>query len=135
MRTNDLLDKKMLDLCSDLEKLVMYSVTKQTWSRHCSAWKLFDEFCAIYAIANTLPVKIETARAFTTWAVSRRGLKGDTVKAYLSSLNVAHSISNTSSANFNSDPCIKIALKGAKNLEGLSKKRDLYQIAYEYPPS
>ena len=122
MRTNDLLDKKTLDLCSDLEKLVMYSVTKQTWSRHCSAWKLFDEFCAIYAIANTLPVKIETARAFTTWAVSRRGLKGDTVKAYLSSLNVAHSISNTSSANFNSDPCIKIALKGAKNLEGLSKK-------------
>ena len=70
--------KKLLDddtkaLCKDLEKLVMYSATKQTWSRHCSAWSLSDAFSKEYSISSSLPTKVETAGAFSTWAISKRG--------------------------------------------------------------
>ena len=106
----------------------MHSVTKNTWSRHCSAWKLFDEFCNHYSISNTLPIKIETVRAFTTWAVSRKSLKESTVKAYITSLNVAHTISNNRQCNLNSDPCIKMVLKGAKNLEGILGEKSIVRM-------
>ena len=123
-----LLDNDTKDLCKDLEKLVMYSATKQTWSRHCSAWSLFDTFCNEYSISNALPAKVETVRAFSTWAVSKRGLSSSTVKAYISSLNVAHTISNSDSQNLNSDPCMKMIIKGAKNLEGLSQKKSIVRL-------
>ena len=126
--TSKLLDTKTTDLCKDMEKLVMHSVTKNTWSRHCSAWKLFDEFCNTYSLSNVLPIKIESIRAFATWAVSRKGLKESTVKAYISSLNVAHSLSNNRTCNLNSDPCIKMVLKGAKNLEGLLGEKSIVRM-------
>ena len=128
MLTSKLLDAKTTDLCKDMEKLVMHSVTKNTWSRHCSAWKLFDEFCKIYSLSNVLPIKIECIRSFATWAVSRKGLKESTVKAYISSLNIAHALSNNSTCNLNSDQCVKMVLKGAKNLEGLSGKKSIVRM-------
>ena len=47
------------------------------------------------------------------------------VKSYISSLNVAHVLSNSSNTNLNSDPCVKFALKGAENIRctsGLCKR-------------
>ena len=126
--TSKLLEAKTADLCKDMEKLVMHSVTKNTWSRHCSARKLFDEFCNTYSLSNVLPIKIESIRAFATWAVSRKGVKESTVKAYISSLNVAHSLSNNRTCNLNSDPCIKMVLKGAKNLEGLLGEKSIVRM-------
>ena len=123
-----LLDDDTKDLCNDLEKLVMYSATKQTWSRHCSAWSLFDTFCNEYSISNSLPTKVETARAFSTWAISKKGLSSGTVRAYITSLNVANTISNCNSQNLNSDPCMKMILKGAKNLEGIFQRKPIVRL-------
>ena len=120
LRADKLLSNDTSELCSDLEKLVMYSATTKTWSGHCSAWKLFNEFCETYRIGNSLPIDIKNARAFATWAVAKRGLKSSTVKTYLSSLNVAHAISNSESEKLFSDTCVKMILKGAKNMEGAS---------------
>ena len=78
LHTSKLLDAKTHDLCKDMEKLVTHSVTRNTWSCHCSAWKMFDKFCNIYSISNILLIKIKTVRAFSTWAVSRKGLKEGT---------------------------------------------------------
>ena len=50
-----------------------------------------------------------------TWAVAKKKLKSNTVKTYVSSLNVAHNLGNVASSNLNSDPCVKMVLKGAKN--------------------
>ena len=72
LNANKLLDDDTKDLCNDLEKLVMYSATKQTWSLHCSAWSLFDTFCKEYSVSNSLLTKVETARAFSTWAISKK---------------------------------------------------------------
>ena len=41
LRSDKLLNVETDRLCADLEKLVMYSATTQTWAGHCSAWKLF----------------------------------------------------------------------------------------------
>ena len=43
LRSDKLLNVETDRLCADLEKLVMYSATTQTWAGHCSAWKLFYE--------------------------------------------------------------------------------------------
>ena len=59
---------------------------------------------------------VEYTRAFVTWAVTKEGLKSSTVQSYVSSLKTAHVIGNYKCQNFSSDPCIKMALKGAENM-------------------
>ena len=112
---NELLSPELSSLSDDFSKLILYSVTGQTWARHCSAWKLYLEFCKTFRIPNSLPIKIEYARGFVAWAIVNKKLKSETVKAYISSLNVAHSLGAFEDKKLNSDPCIKMALKGAKN--------------------
>ena len=118
--TNKLIPHEMSDLRSDLEKLLLYSASKATWAKHCSAWKLYDEFCQFYNVKFELPVSIGYARAFATWAVTKRKLKNTTVKSYLSSLNVAHTLSGSFSSNLNSDPCVKLAMRGAENIANVN---------------
>ena len=118
--TNKLIPHEMSDLRSDLEKLLLYSASKVTWAKHCSAWKLYDEFCQFYNVKFELPVSIGYARAFATWAVTKRKLKNTTVKSYLSSLNVAHTLSGSFSSNLNSDPCVKLAMRGAENIANVN---------------
>ena len=114
--TKSMLPSEMRSLCNDLEKLVVYSATSQTWAKHSSAWHLYNKFCINFSVKNQLPVPVEYARAFVTWAVTKKGLKSSTVQSYISSLNTAHTISNHKCPNFSSDPCIKMALKGAENM-------------------
>ena len=117
--TSKLLPSDVHALCKDLEKLVVYSTSTQSWARHCSAWNLYNSFCIEYRLVNKLPVPVGYARAFVTWAITKKGLKSNTVKSYLSSINTAHALSGNDRSNFNSDPCIKLALKGASNLNSL----------------
>ena len=65
---------------------------------------------------------VEYIRAFATWALTKKGLKSSTVRSYVSSLNTAHALSNSGYANFCSDPCIKMALKGAENFNELYRE-------------
>ena len=83
-----LLPKDMSSLCSDFDKLVIHLATKQTWAKHCSAWALFDEFCTFFGIKFELPISPELARAFVTWALSKKKLKSSTVRSYISSMNI-----------------------------------------------
>ena len=76
---------------------------------------MYSDFCAAYRVKFELPIKVEFARAFVTWAAAKKNLKSSTIKSYVSSLNIAHSISNTASPNLSSDSCVKLAIKGAKN--------------------
>ena len=119
-KPEELLSSELSSLCEDFSKLVLYSVSSQTWARHCSAWKLYHEFCRNFGISNKLPVSIKNARGFVTWAVTSRKLKSATVRSYILSLNVAHQLSSFDEKNLNSDPCIKMALKGAKNYSDLT---------------
>ena len=108
-----LLPNEMLSLCNNMEKLIICSVSKQTWAKHNSALNLYREFCKIFNVNFVMPVEPEHVQAFGTWAVSARKLKSSTVKSYISSINVAHALSNVKISNLNSDPCLKMILKGA----------------------
>ena len=117
--SKDLLPVEMSSLCHDLENLVLYSSSESTWKKHVSAWKLYENFCAEYNIKFKLPITVEYARAFVTWSASKINLKGSTIKSYVSSLNIAHTLSNTPSCNLNSDKCVKMAIKGTENISCL----------------
>ena len=120
LKPEKLLAPEFHSLCDEFSNLVLHSSTTQTWAKHCSAWKLFNEFCNAFGVRFQLPIKKEHSRAFVTWAISKKNLKSSTVKAYVSSLNVAHALSNVESPNLSSDWCTKLALKGAKNYSDLN---------------
>ena len=117
-----LLPESMVGLSQDLEKLIIYSASKQTWARHTSAWKLYADFCENFKINFSLPITVPLARGFATWAVTKKDLKSSTVMSYISSLNLAHTLGGFRYQNLNSDPCIKLALKGASNMRDISSK-------------
>ena len=82
--------------------------------------EIVQRFLLWFGVRFQLPIKKEYSRAFVTWAISKKNLKSSTVKAYVSSLNVAHALSNVESPNLSSDWCTKLALKGAKNYSDLN---------------
>ena len=110
-----LLPNEMSSLCDNMENLIIGSVSNQTWAKHNSALNLYKEFCKIFSVNFVMPVAPEYIRAFATWAISARKLKSSTVKSYISSINVAHTLCNFSTSNLSSDPCLKMILKGAEN--------------------
>ena len=115
IKTSALLPDRMSSLNCDLQKLVLTSVSKQTWAKHSSAWKLYKDFCDCFGEKFSLPIDIKCARAFATWAITARKLKSSTVKSYLASLNFAHVLNGMLCPNLNSDPVTKLIIKGAEN--------------------
>ena len=78
-------------------------------------WNLYKEFCSCFNTKFELPILVQYVRAFSTWAITARGLKSSTVKSYISSLNTTHVLSSVEGKNLNSDTCVKMILKGAEN--------------------
>ena len=115
IKPKSLLAPEFHELCDEFSNLVLHSSAKQTWAKHCSAWKLFADFCTEYGVKFALPINKEYVRAFVAWASSKRHLKSSTIRSYISSLNVAHALSNVDCPNLSSDMCTKLALKGVKN--------------------
>ena len=105
----------MSSLSNSFENLLINSISKQTWAKHSSAWNLYKEFCFCFNTKFELPILVQYVRAFSTWAVTARGLKSSTVKSYISSLNTAHVLSSVEGKNLNLDTCVKMILKGAEN--------------------
>ena len=116
-------------LCTNLEKLVLYSVTSSTWSKHSSAWNTLATFCKEFGIIETLPLSIENARAYTTWALSSKKLKHSTVESYLSSITFAHTLAGVNCEQFLKDRCIQTILKGANNIALLKKPSSTSRLA------
>jgi hypothetical protein len=68
-----------------------------------------------------MPLNSETVRAYVTWCLSVKGLKVSTVKLYLSSLNMAHTLKGLDS------PCkdrkVELILNGAENVEPVGPRK------------
>ena len=115
-----LIPSEMSSLSDNFEKLIISSVSKQTWAKHSSALSCFHDFCKTFNVKFSIPISVQYARAFATWAVTSRKLKSSTVKSYLSSLNTANALGNFNEKNRAADPCLKMVLKGADNCSYLS---------------
>jgi hypothetical protein len=94
--------------------LVEASYADSTWARHASAVKCLEHFESLRGYSISWPVKLDTLCEFVSWALLEKGLKSDTVKAYLSSINVAHNFRGMKSHC--SNVIISQMLQGAKNL-------------------
>ena len=116
INTDNLLSKETRSLCSKFEKLLLNSVTSNTWKKHSSAWNLLSKFFSDYNLELKLPLSIENARAFVTWAITVRKLQPSTVESYLSSIALAHELAGETCVKFSRDRCINLILKGGKNI-------------------
>jgi hypothetical protein len=102
--------------------LVEASYAASTWARHASALNCLDKFGCIRGVKIVYPVSLEILCDFVSWALLEKGLKAETVKAYLGSINVAHNFRGYESHC--SNVIISSMLKGAKNMslyEGLTR--------------
>jgi len=102
--------------------LVEASYSASTWARHATALNCVAKFEKLRCFTCSWPISLNDLCDFVSWALLEKGLKSDTVKAYLSSINTAHNLRglNSNCANV----IITSMLKGAKNLslyEGLSR--------------
>jgi len=96
----------------------MFSKANSTWSKHCAAWALLNEFQS----KNTCnwPMTMADIRCFVIWALQIKNLKHSTVKSYISSIRLAHTLGELECPNFSKDDIVKMALTGASNIEQLS---------------
>ena len=114
-----LLNSPENSMCKNLEYLIMYSKTNSTWQKHCAAWNALTDFFEHLNQSVAWPLDINKARQFVIWALQSKKLKSNTVKTYLSSIRLAHTLGELSCSNFEKDAIIKMALCGAKNLSHL----------------
>jgi len=104
-----------------LSKLIIHSKTNSTWSKHVSAWNLYDSFIS-ETNQDSWNLDIFRARQFVVWALNVKNLKPDTVKTYLYSIKLAHVLKNIECENYGKDDIIKMSLKGAGNMQMLDDK-------------
>ena len=117
INVDKLLPRDIPQLCEDFKNLIVHSSTAQTWGRHSSALSAFTDFCTKYNKNVTLPVSIEMIRAFSTWAISSKKLQASTVRAYVSSISTVQHLNGIEHAEYMTDKCLKLALKGAETLQ------------------
>ena len=118
---SDLLPPSMknVDQITDgLEKLVLYSKSKNTWQKHTAAWNLLEKF-SLECDIKIWPLCIKSARAFVVWSLDIKKLRSATVKHYLYSIKLAHSLGNMPQIDYVKDNVIQMCLKGAENIDNL----------------
>ncbi len=100
------------ELASQMKNLLLDSKAPATWNKHHSAWNMYTSFCKKFNLL-AWPATVENARAFATWSTYSSKLKAESAKSYISSLSVHNVLFNNISVPLNSDPVIKMILKGA----------------------
>jgi hypothetical protein len=98
-------------------QLIAAALAKSTWQKHISGWNALYKFECENSCAVKWPVKIETIRSFALWCVKYKNLKVGTVKAYISSIVLAHDLQGLHCDDFNKDRILNLMLNGAENLQ------------------
>jgi len=125
--------KDIGDLSKAMSKLIVSSNTKSTWDRHKTAWSNYAAFCNSQHLI-IWPANIEKLRAFTTNELKYKGLKPDTVKNYLGSIDRYHELNNWPELEPSKDPIIKLLLKGGENMISRSGPPPPVKDCYVSPP-
>jgi len=104
-----------------------------SWRRHVSAWNLFEKFTAENKIVVSWPLTLDLWGAYIVWALTKNNLKANTVKNYLSSLKLVHTMKGLNCLDPFKIQIFKMLLTGAENLElvtdsGVSKTRKAFSL-------
>jgi hypothetical protein len=95
-------------LSNSFKLYINHALSKNTWASYASGWNCFKKFEVENELNVKWPLPIETVRYFVVWCVSKNKLKSSTVKLYLSSLKLAHTIQGLTCENFCKDKIIDI---------------------------
>lgn len=112
----------IFDITSKFENLVIASKADSTWSKYKSGWNLFNEFLLNQEISPNWPVSNTVIKTFIVWSFYEKNLSANTIKAYLSSIKIAHQLMNLAPTTWENDPMIKMMLMGVENSHCISKK-------------
>lgn len=105
-----------------VKSLVSAAYAKSSWGKNCSGWNAFLKFEECESIKSSWPLDIEVWRAFVIWCIDERNLSPSTIKSYLSSLRLAHTLQGLQSVKWFDDDFIALLLSGASNLSFPYKK-------------
>jgi hypothetical protein len=105
------------DLNNKFTSFIRSSLTKNTWASYSSGWNCFKKFELDEKLSVEWPLSVEVVRSFVVWCLSKRNLKANTVKLYLSSLKMIHTLQGIDCINFSKDKLIEMILTGAGNTE------------------
>jgi hypothetical protein len=94
--------------------LIEASYAKATWGKHCAALKSLENFEASYGKKLSWPLSIEVICKYTSWALTEKKLKANTVRSYLSSIKIAHELNHM--CYVGNQFVVNAMLKGADNL-------------------
>ena len=104
-----------------MSRLIMFSKAENTWQKHIAAWNLLNTYSCTVCYTNCWPLDIFHARNFTVWALTVKNLQPSTVRSYLYSIRIGHSLNGIDCQNFVRDDIIKMTLAGAENVLALEK--------------
>ena len=94
------------------------SLSANTWKSYRSVWRNVDRISQETGIKITYPMTIDMIQTIIGYYLLK-GVKADTIKGYLSSLKLAHTMKGLDCGNLEHG-MISTFLKGAKNLEMVS---------------
>ena len=105
-----------LDTPKATAEFLQASLSASSWAKNNSVMKCFNEFSEKSPNIHDRPLSKASVEEFITWAAVVKKLKSNTIKSYLSSLNLAHKFRDLNGQN-----CVgfsaKMILRGIENLE------------------
>ena len=107
--------------CNAMRSFVQSALASNTWSKYCTGWRAFKSFEAQAGLCATWPIDIECARAFVLWCLVVRKILPSTIKSYLTSISLAHSILGLKCIDFGKDKLLSMILTGAENCNSFKK--------------
>lgn len=116
-----------------VSKLIALSLTKSTWAKHRSGWNNFAEFEKLGNSIHTWPLEKKVIRDFTVWCLLEKKLKPGTVKSYISSLQLAHTLKGFDNENYNKDRLTNMLLTGAGNQNMLNPENSNTRRVFTLP--
>jgi len=93
------------------------SLANSTWKKYNSGWRKFLSFIEKFESTLVWPVQTCTVRNFALWCLTTDRLKPETVKIYIQSVQLAHTLKGVPCSKFMEDNLLKMLLTGACNLD------------------
>lgn len=112
--------------------LISAAFTTNTWNRLESAYICFKKFEMSINTKFTWPLDTSVILKFCKWAALEKNLKATTVKTYVCAIATLHKIQNLPDT-FSNSYLLKLAIKGAQNLELYSSKSSHNRMAVTLP--
>ena len=100
-----------------LINLIFASLTKSSWNRYETAFKIFIIFSKSEEIEFSFPIPSKVKIDFVVWLSEKRHLTCSSMKAYLSALDHLATMLGPGGPKWFKDDRLKMVLRGVRNLE------------------